>query len=144
MTTLIATPIATSLTFTPDPAPGPAAIPDVTGAAAAPGLGPLPQPVTLHLIVTIAKFRNEAYDSITGTLKKYYGFGKFFTWGDGIESEAELVLPEMSHLSWTIESLVDHIRNLNAYPDPDRRIYCKITLQVFNPGNETPLQEYRY
>jgi hypothetical protein len=100
--------------------------------------------VTYDLVVTIGRFRPEAYEAITGTLKKYYGFGKFFTWDDGIESESRLVLPDESHLPWTINSMVDHIRNLNAYPDPDRRIYCKITFQLFQPGREVPLQEFRY
>jgi hypothetical protein len=100
--------------------------------------------VTYKLVVTIDRFRPEAYAAITGTLKKYYGFGKFFTWPDGIESESELKLPEESHLPWTINSMVDHIRELNAYPDPDRRIYCKITFQVIRPGSETPWQEFRY
>jgi hypothetical protein len=131
MTTLTADPQAlTGINPNPNPAPAVEEAPNTA--------------VTYGLVVTINRYRPEAYEAITGTLKKYYDFGKFFTWDDGIESTSELTLPDKSHLPWTIESMVDHIRNLNAWPDPDRRIYCKVTFQIFEAGKEAPLQEFRY
>jgi|SRR5215217_9004385 len=100
-------------------------------------------------IVTINKFRPEARDNIVATLQKYYGFGKFWTWENGIESEMVHPIPGEEIIPYEVNSLVDHIRQLNAYPDPERRIYCGITIQTFpvldsEQESLKRLQEYRY
>lgn len=107
------------------------------------------EPASYKYILTINKFRNEARDNITKTLQKVYGYGKFWTWDDGIESEGFMPVYDPKVIAWDVNSLVDHIRELNAFPDPDRRIYCSVTVQVIPPGpdgsyDENKLMEYRY
>jgi hypothetical protein len=107
------------------------------------------EPQNYKYIVLINKFRNEARDNITQTLQKVYGYGKFWTFPDGIESEGMMPVYDPKVIQWDVNSLVDHIRELNAYPDPTRKIYCTVTVQVIPPGpngdyDEKKLMEFRY